>query len=179
VVGLLVLAVLLAACGSSGDDAPSGGFDLSDPRAGEKSPSGRTLLQGLTEVRVVIVAPDGTTDEVCVLLADDPAEWSQGLMEVVDLGGYGGMVFVFPEDRTGGFFMRNTPMPLSIVFLDEGGAVVSSTDMEPCEDRDGCSTYAAAGPYRLAVEVPQGDLTTIGLDEPEAILELAGACNPV
>jgi uncharacterized membrane protein (UPF0127 family) len=89
------------------------------------------------------------------------------------------MAFVFSEDRTGSFFMRNTPTPLSITFLDDSGAIVSSTDMEPCEDRDGCPTYAAEGPYRIAVEVPQGQVGSSGLEEPGAVLELAGACETV
>jgi uncharacterized membrane protein (UPF0127 family) len=100
-------------------------------------------------------------------------------MEVVDLGDFEGMVFAFPEDRTGGFFLRNTPTPLSIAFLDESGAIVSTADMDPCEDRDGCPTHAADGPYRLAVEVPQGELAAVGLDDPDAVLELAGACTPL
>jgi hypothetical protein len=177
---VLALAVLLAACGSSDEDAPPGDIDLSDPATGEESPSGRTLLPPrFTEVQVVVTAPDGTTREFCLLLADGEDEWARGLMEVVDLGDYEGMVFDFGAARTGSFFMRNTPMPLSIVFLDGGGAVVSSTEMEPCEDRDGCPSYGAEGPFRFAVEVPQGDLAAIGLDDPGAVLELAGACSPV
>ena len=177
--GLVALTVLGTACGSSQPERPSGSIDLSDPGAGEVSPSGRTQLPGFTEVRVVVTAPDGTTEEHCLLLADEIAEWSRGLMQVVDLGDYPGMVFAFDEDRTGTFFMRNTPMPLSIAFLDDDGTVVSATDMEPCGDRDGCPSYAAEGPYRFAVEVPQGDLDTIGLDDESARSELAGACTPV
>jgi uncharacterized membrane protein (UPF0127 family) len=176
---VLALTLLVAGCGGSGGDPASGEVDLSDPRAGEPSPSGRALLGGFTEVRVVVTRADGSTEAFCLLLADDPDEWARGLMEVVDLGDHAGMAFVFPEDRTGSFFMRNTPLPLSIAFLDGDGMLVSATDMDPCEDRDGCPTYAAAGPYRIAVEVPQGDLTTLGLDEPEASLELGGGCDPV
>jgi uncharacterized membrane protein (UPF0127 family) len=172
-------ALVLAACGDSGPDVPSGGFDLSDSDHGEISPSGRTVLEGFTEVTVVVTAVDGTTEEFCLLLADEQAEWARGLMEVIDLGDYPGMVFEFPEDRTGAFFMRNTPTPLTIAYVDSEGSVVSTADMDPCEDRDGCPTYAADGPYRLAVEVPQGNLASIGLDEAGTVLELAGACAPL
>ena len=189
-VGAAVLGLVLgaAACGG-GDDAasdlpePAGGadgaIDLSDPAAGPESPSGRTLLEGFTEVEVRVTTGAGTVLDPCLLLADEAAEWGQGLMEVIDLGDYPGMVFAFDEDRTGTFFMRNTPTPLSIAFLDAGGRLVSSTDMEPCEDRDGCPTYGADGPYRYAVEVPRGMLATVGLDDPDAVLELGGDCDPV
>lgn len=182
VAGLLALILLVAACSTGGgpsSDTSAGTIDLSDPSSGPTSPSGRTLLDGFTEVRVMVVRADGTTEEFCLLLADEPDEWAQGLMEVVDLGDHDGMVFVFPGDRDGGFFMRNTPMPLSIAFLDVDGGLVSATDMEPCEDRDGCPTYGADGPYRLAVEVPQGQLATLGLDDPDVTLELAGECAEV
>lgn len=165
----MALGLLLGACGSAGDDGPSGAT----------SASGRSLLEGFTEVRVVVAAGDGTTEEFCLLLADEPAEWARGLMEVVDLGDHEGMVFVFPEDRTGGFFMRNTPMPLSIAFIDARGALVSTTDMEPCEDREGCPVYAADGPYRVAVEVARGRLAEVGLDDREAVLTVGGSCVPV
>lgn len=172
---LLALTLLVAAC-SAGGSTSSGTIDLSDASSGPTSPSGRTLLDGFTEVRVVVVRADGTTEEFCLLLADESDEWARGLMEVVDLGDHDGMVFLFPEDRNGVFFMRNTPMPLSIAFLDADGGLVSATDMEPCEDRDGCPTYGADGPYRLAVEVPQGQLAALGLDDPDVTLELAGEC---
>ena len=67
-----------------------------------------------------------------VLDIDYPTfELKDGLMTVTDpgLAGHDGMVFVYPEDSTGGYWMRNTPMPLSIVFVDAGGRIVSTTDM--------------------------------------------------
>ena len=69
------------------------------------------------------------------------------------------MAFVWPADVQGSFFMRNTRLPLSIVFVDADGAVVSTSDMEPCPDSVvDCPLYGADGPYRWALEVPQGAL---------------------
>ena len=57
-------------------------------------------------------------------------------MEVRDpsLGGYDGMLFVFDQDEQVGFWMRNTPMPLSIAYFDGDGRFVSASDMAPCAD---------------------------------------------
>ena len=86
-------------------------------------------------------------------------------MEVTDLQGYSGMVFVYDEDVAGGFYMRNTPTPLSIAWIAADGEVVTITDMEPCEDREGCPTYSPDGPYRYAIETFQGDLDDLGITE--------------
>ena len=86
-------------------------------------------------------------------------------MEVTDdmLGGYPGMLFLFPSDTTGAFWMRNTPMPLSVAYLDGLGRIVSTADMQPCVDRPDCPRYPPARPYRYAVEVLRGRLTDLGL----------------
>jgi len=46
-----------------------------------------------------------------VAIADDPTRRAQGLMGVEDLGALRGVLFVFPEDTTAGFWMKDTPSP--------------------------------------------------------------------
>ena len=98
-------------------------------------------------------------------------------MEVTDLRGYSGMAFLYDEDSTGGFYMRNTPTPLSIAWIDAAGGLVSTADMAPCEDREGCPTYPPAGPYRTAIEVFQGGLDDLGITS-GATVTVGGACAP-
>ena len=113
---------------------------------------------------------------LCLLLAGSAEQRQQGLMHVTDrsLGGYDGMLFSFAEETTGSFWMRSTPMPLSIAFFDADGGLVSSTDMAPCGDSSACPTYAADGPYRYALEVPKGRLPALGVTD-GATLEVGGA----
>jgi uncharacterized membrane protein (UPF0127 family) len=119
----------------------------------------------------------GPARPTCMLEATTSAQHQRGLMTVTDpdLDGHDGMIFVYPEDSTGGYWMRNTPMPLSIVFLDAGGRIVSTTDMSPCGDRPDCPVYPAAGPYRYAVEVPKGRLDDLGLTG-DARIRVGGEC---
>lgn len=143
---------------------------------------GRTPIPGFGEVEIRIVdGPDGEPVVLCVLLAETPEQRRQGLMNVTDetLGGYDGMLFAFPEDDEGGFWMRNTPLPLSIAYLDAEGAVVSTADMDPCPaEETTCPTYPAAGPYRTTLEVPQGGLDDLGLVEGgSARVQVSGACS--
>jgi uncharacterized membrane protein (UPF0127 family) len=62
------------------------------------------------------------------------------------------MIFLFRGQSSSRFYMKNTLIPLSIVFVRDG-RVVSTAEMTPCQ-ADPCPTYAAAGPYSFAVEAP-------------------------
>jgi hypothetical protein len=185
VVGVLVLAgVGVATLRSDGDGSspsstsPAGERPSNGPPA-DVGPTGRTPVPGygFGEVALVVVEPDGTRHVLCVMTAEDAAQRQRGLMEVTDesLGGYDGMLFLFPVDSSGGFWMRNTPMPLSIAYLSADGEVVSTTDMEPCEDSPECPSYPADSPYRSALEVPKGRLDDVGV-VPGAKVQREGAC---
>ncbi len=165
VVGLLVLG--FGACMAKGANNPA------DPKVQDSS------FKDFGEVgfRITKAGADAlpSTTEMCALLAATEQQRAQGLMKVTDLDGYPGMVFRYSGDSSGAFYMRNTPMPLSIAWFDGAGQFVSSTDMAPCEDRSDCPVYAATGPYRYALEVPQGQLAALGIG-PGSVLELTGTC---
>lgn len=171
---LLVAWVLVVGCGSSGDDgdpAPktpepaAPGTDAPEITAPDAVDEREGIDGDFKEVAVTITGPEGETCELCLLLADTPELRSQGLMRVTDpeLGGYDGMLFDHGTAAVGGYWMMNTPMPLSIAYWGEDGGFVSSVDMEPCvDDPDGgCPTYPPGGPYRWALEVPRGGLEEI------------------
>jgi len=138
---------------------------------------GRVLLEGFDELGITVDPGDGSLLSWCVLAALTSQQRAQGLMEVTDLQGYSGMAFVYEEDVQNGFYMRNTPTPLSIAWIAADGEVVAITDMAPCEDRDGCPTYAPDGPYRYALEVFQGDLPALGITEGSKVT-VGGTCAP-
>ncbi len=181
---LVAVALMLGACtdDASRSTSPSGSETTLAPVAGPFA-EGRTPLPGFGEVEVRIVdGPDGEPVVLCVLHATSSAQRQRGLMEVTDaaLGGYDGMLFSYDDDHDGGFWMKDTPLPLSIAYVDADGVVVSTADMEPCPaDEARCPTYAAARPYRAALEVPRGGLEPLGLtpDGP-ARVEVGGACAP-
>jgi uncharacterized membrane protein (UPF0127 family) len=163
-----------SASSSSATSAPSSSSTTPGSTAGDTDEE-RQPLEGFAEVAFRIVRAGGEVGEWCALLADDEASRAQGLMEQHDLRGYDGMVFAFDRPIASSFYMRNTPLPLSIAFFDDEGALVSTADMEPCEDREGCPLYGADGPYVHALEVVQGDLPSLGV-EPGSRLEVGGAC---
>ena len=148
--GLAALGLLLAAgCAGSGADDPSG-----------------TAPVGFGTVLLRIAGV-----ERCAWLAETEDERARGLMDVTDLGGKAGMLFRFPADHTGTFWMRDTPTPLTIAFVGADGSVVSTSDMEPCGDVPDCPSYGAAGPYRYALEVFRGTLDLGAGDRVEVVRE--------
>lgn len=122
------------------------------------------------------VGPGGGSNRRCALLADTPAQQELGLMRRSDLGGYDGMLFRFPTDTSVEFYMKDTPLPLSIAWFDASGRFVSAADMEPCLDTLVCPTYGAAAPYRYALEVPKGGLGGLGIGA-GSHLTVGGACS--
>jgi uncharacterized membrane protein (UPF0127 family) len=67
-----------------------------------------------------------------------------------------GMLFVFPSDTTGGFWMKNTLVPLRILFFDASGTRVRKLSMTPCR-RDPCRVYEPGRRYRFALELRASD----------------------
>ncbi len=90
--------------------------------------------------------------------ADSPERRATGLMRRNTLGEREGMLFYFEETGYHSFWMYNTPLPLTIVFLDERRNVVDIQDMEPCvgKSADQCPSYTTKFPARYALEVNKG-----------------------
>ena len=150
VVGLVVL-LGLAGCSDSGE----GEVSLPSPTLPPGSPEfarGRVLLD---------------TGEESMLIDVDVAETDEqrqfGLMEREHLPEDEGMLFVFFEDTTSAFTMRNTLIPLSIAFFDVDGEIVRILDMEACEEEP-CPAYDPETTYRGALEVNQGAFDDWGIE---------------
>jgi len=86
-------------------------------------------------------------------VADTPEERNLGLMFRRSLPESRGMLFVFEKTNRQIFWMKDTPLPLSIAFLDEDGRVLGLADMEALDQ----ARYHASPPKtRYAVEANRG-----------------------
>ncbi len=90
--------------------------------------------------------------------ANDQARM-RGLMFRESLGPSEGMLFVFESPARQCFWMRNTPLPLSIAFIADDGRIVNVEDMQPRTEDSHCS----AAPVRFALEMEQGWFRRKGL----------------
>lgn len=133
----LILAVALGGCGG-GDD---GGDDAGDA--------------GDFPVKTAIIETDADPVMLTVEVAETPEQRARGLMGRESLPEDRGMIFIFFEEHRGGFWMKNTKIPLSIAFFDEEGEILKILDMRPCR-RDTCPVYDPGVPYWGALEVNRG-----------------------
>jgi uncharacterized membrane protein (UPF0127 family) len=91
-----------------------------------------------------------------------------GLMFRRDLATHEGMLFVFEQPSQQCFWMRNTPTPLTIAFLNDDGSIVNLADMKPFDESSHCS----ARPVRFVLEMNQGWFAKRGI---KAGFKLGGA----
>jgi uncharacterized protein len=92
-------------------------------------------------------------------VADTVETRSKGLMYRKHMAAHEGMLFVFQRKEAQCFWMRNTPLPLTIAFLDDDGTVVNLADMKALDETSHC----AAKPVQFALEVNQGWFAKKGL----------------
>lgn len=92
-------------------------------------------------------------------VAADFASRSRGLMHRKALASNAGMLFVFDEAEAHCMWMKNTFVPLSVAFLDDGGEIVNIADMTPHSEQAHC----AARPARYALEMNRGWFAARGI----------------
>ncbi len=109
--------------------------------------------------------------ELTVALAEDNRRRQQGLMYVTDLKSLDGMVFYFPREVEGGFWMKNTKIPLQIGYFRSTGDLARSMLMKPCRSAD-CPTYSPGKPYQYALELPMDSRLTLR-EHPDASIVLS------
>jgi uncharacterized membrane protein (UPF0127 family) len=101
-----------------------------------------------------VVLPSGAA--YAVELARTPEEQAQGLMYRESLAPRAGMIFLFRDAAPHQFWMKNTMIPLDIVWLDETGRVLFvSANTPPCR-ADPCPSYGPDLPASTVLEIAGG-----------------------
>lgn len=120
--------------------------------------SGQPMLLPVDPNPLIVDATGGET-EFTIEIADSNAERSRGLMYRQDLPKMRGMLFVFEDTRRVAFWMKNTPLPLDLIFIGEDGRVRTIGRGEPFSE----APIAAAGPVRFVLEVHQDTAAALGI----------------
>lgn len=97
-----------------------------------------------------------------VELAVTPAAQEHGLMERTSMPATHGMLFVFPQSAPLTFWMKNTLIPLDMLFFDDQQRLVAiQANAQPCK-ADPCRLYPSGVPARYVLELNAGTAARIG-----------------
>ncbi|MBI2550620.1 DUF192 domain-containing protein [Candidatus Woesearchaeota archaeon] len=132
----------------------------------QKQGSGSALGK---DYAVVTFSPESLVIRAEIAGTDE--ERAQGLMFRTSLGKNDGMLFIYPSASAVNFWMKNTLIPLDIVFISEDFTVVKIHHAVPCQ-ADPCPLYNSGQPIKYVLEV-NGNLTTAyGIQEGESRVEI-------
>jgi uncharacterized membrane protein (UPF0127 family) len=161
----IVIALLVSACSSTPTDTTS--KTVSAAVDGKSTTTNETISvpPQIAEFDVQSVQVGDRT--MLLAIADNPTLRSQGLKRVTDLEDLDGMLFFWRHDGAS-FGMKDTLIPLDIVWFNPDGSFKDRASMVPCTE-DPCPKYAPDDfDFRFAIEAPPGTLDFI--DESTVII---------
>jgi len=150
----LFAAAALAACGA----APSN-------QAAPPPPAPRTAPSGLDLVTLTVEG-QGRRHVFTVEMARTPAQQEQGLMHRRALAPDAGMLFPFDPPRPASFWMRNTLIPLDMVFIRPDGSIARiAANTVPMSE----TPIAVTDPMTAVLELPGGRAAQLGIREGDRV----------
>jgi len=112
--------------------------------------------------KLTITNPDGSTHELYVEVAKTPQQQEDGLMYRTHLDADKGMLFVFPGPNQISFWMKNTLVPLDMVFIRADGRVANvHAGAKPLD----LTPVPSAGPVVAGLEIKAGQAQVLGLQK--------------
>ena len=103
-------------------------------------------------------------DQTCftVEIANTPDEHARGLMFRAALPPDEGMLFMFTEDAQRSFWMKNTVIPLDILFISQDFVITEVVSADPCVEEP-CAVYTSQESTQYVLEINAGLSNTYGI----------------
>jgi len=120
---------------------------------------GEPMLLPVDETPLIVVAEEGER-KFTIEIAETAEQQARGLMFREEMDDDHGMLFAFPVTRPASFWMRNTPMPLDLVFIGEDGHVVSVEGGVPFS----LDPIGPPDPVRFVLEIKAGIAQETGIE---------------
>ncbi len=145
-IGLLMAGLTLVGCGKAeSDDSVLHGPEFN--------------VEGTLD----FLRPDGSVIvRIALELAETREEQTLGLMRRRSLPARGGMLFIYDQQQPQSFWMKNTPMPLDIVFIASDSSIVNiARRTKPLSEQ----TIESIAPAQYVLELRAGFTDRYGIDE--------------
>ena len=105
-------------------------------------------------------------ERYAVEIADDDAERARGLMFRDVLAEGHGMLFIHVSEEPQSYWMKNTRIPLDILYFDDSRRLVAQQrDVPPCSLGDACPPYPSNAPARYVLELNAGEAARLELQD--------------
>ncbi len=178
---LLITLVLVTGCLGGGAEEVEPGADANSPTAdadtdtdtSDDNPGGGDGETGVdapepyTDAEVAFFVDGEERGELAVEVADTRSEIGDGLMERESLPNGTGMLFVYGREGQRRFWMKDTLVPLDIIFVDSELRVVNVEHASPGFDGERVCTdtdyYCSDGPAQFVVEAERGYANRTGI----------------
>lgn len=108
-------------------------------------------------------------------IADDSGKRQAGLMFRQEMADDHGMLFVFEATQPVGFWMRNTPMPLDLIFIGQDGRIKAIRQGEPLSE----AVISPDEPVRFVLELKAGTAEKEGIEDGDQVRHPTIAAAPV
>lgn len=109
---------------------------------------------------LVVEQENGVKREFQVELALTDDQRQKGLMYRRELAPNNGMLFIFPDVRSRSFWMRNTYIPLDIIFLKPDGSIINIVSNATPETD---TPRSSSGPAKAVLEIAGGRAEELGI----------------
>lgn len=118
---------------------------------------------------VFYLTKNDSKDKICfedncffIEVVSTPAEREKGLMFKDSLDKNKGMLFVFESEGSYPFWMKNTLIPLDMIWMDSSGKIVDIAEADPCTE-DPCFVYYHAESAKYVLEINKGLSSELGI----------------
>ena len=128
--------------------------------------SGGAELQHFPTSELTIISATGP-HRFKVELAETPAQMTQGLMFRTSLAPDAGMLFDYKQPTVATMWMRNTLIPLDMLFVDAQGRIVNIHQRAVPQSLD---VIAAAAPVRVVIELNGGTAARLGIEPGDRVV---------
>ena len=128
------------------------------------SADGRAMMLPTDPAPLVVETSKGERS-FAVEIADDAAERSAGLMFRESMADDHGMLFVFEAARPVGFWMKNTILPLDLIFIGEDGRIKAIRQGEPQSE----AVISPDEPVRFVLELKAGTAASEGIEDGDLV----------
>ena len=117
-------------------------------------------LESFAKSQLTVETAGGGKFRFTVEVAETPAQQAQGLMYREKMAPEAGMLFTYDQPQLATFWMKNTLIPLDMLFIGADGRIVNIHERATPHSLDG---IRSAGPIRGVLEINGGMSARLGI----------------